>query len=363
MKERLHTLCYTVLCVCSFLIINGCHKDKSCPTCPSHSIDTTSHVVQWQPPDTLGTYGIIRDVWVFDKNNAWAVGEIYFNDSTGMPDMSQPYNAAHWNGTKWEILKVQFYTFCNQTSSNAYPANCVWGFSPDNFYIASGSQIAKMNGTTQTEIACLPVSISKMWGTNNNLFTAGPLGQLGFFNGINWTKITSNTTCDLQDIWGIDATHIWATGFNDNDGHCVVLQCNGSSWITLYDNNNQPDSTKYQFNTLWTKTASSIYLDGGSWLRIMNLSNLNIGSPIKTGLTYLASRIRGVNQNDIFDVTTGGEVAHYNGSSWHSYPEIQSLGGGNAGWSSVFPKNDFVVISGDFFTGLNGIPVVVRGYR
>jgi hypothetical protein len=93
------------------------------------------------------------------------------------------------------------------------------------------------------------------------------------------------------------------------------------------------------------------------------LNPLSIGPNITTGLTYTVSRIRGINQNDIYDVTTGGEVAHYNGSSWHCYPEIQTLGGGNAGWGSVYPKNDFVVIGGSIFTGLNGFPVVVRGYR
>lgn len=57
-----------------------------------HSLDSTSHNIQWFV-DTLGAQGVIRDVWVFDKNNAWAVGEIYLNDSTGKLDIANPYNA------------------------------------------------------------------------------------------------------------------------------------------------------------------------------------------------------------------------------------------------------------------------------
>ncbi len=90
---------------------------------------------------------------------------------------------------------------------------------------------------------------------------------------------------------------------------------------------------------------------------------LNIGSQINKGLTYTASRIRGIIQKDIFDVTPGGEVAHYNGASRHSYPEIQSLNGSNAGWTSIYPTNNYVVIGGLFLTTYNGFPVVIRGYR
>jgi len=65
---------------------------------PPDGSDTTSHRVQWQPVDTLGALGLIRDVWVFDKNNAYAVGEIYLKDSTGQFDRNG-YNLVKWDGT------------------------------------------------------------------------------------------------------------------------------------------------------------------------------------------------------------------------------------------------------------------------
>jgi hypothetical protein len=359
------TIFFYIFLIIVLIVFNSCKKDKSeCLTCPPPPPDTTSHAIQWQLPDTLGTQGIIRDVWVFDRNNAWAVGEIYLNDSTGKPDMVNPYNAAHWDGSKWNVLKVQFYTFCGQAHTNAYQAYAIWAFSPTDIWIASGSQIARMNGTAQTGTDCLSVSVNKIWGLSGNvLYTAGALGQIGFYNGGSWTKMTSNTTVDLQDIWGIDGSHIWATGTNTGDGHCVVLQCNGSNWSTLYDSNNQPAQSQFQFGTVWTNTSSSLYLDGGSGLHLLTLNNLNIGSQINTGLTYVGSCIRGINQNDIYVVSTGGEVSHYNGSSWHLYPELQSIGGNNAWWRSVHPTNDFVIISGELFTSLNSFPVIVRGYR
>jgi hypothetical protein len=364
-----HSLIVLVaVCLC-FLFLNlNCKKDKSeCLTCPPPPPDTTSHVIQWQLPDTLGTQGTIRDVWVFDRNNAWAVGEIYLNDSTGKPDMSNPYNVAHWDGSKWE-LKIITVTFRGNPVTTSIEG--IFAFSPTDIWLASGGDPMHGDGQNWIDYDIRTITgnnsldISKGWENNSSsMFFVGRGSSIAHFNGSSWTKMTSNTTVDFQDIWGIDGNHIWATGTNTGDGHCVVLQYNGSNWTTLYDSNNQPNATKYQFSTLWSSNSSSLFLDGGSGLHILTLSNLNIGSQINTGLTYVGSCIRGVNQNDIYDVTTGGEVSHYNGSSWHLYPEVQSIGGNNAWWRSVHPTNDFVIISGEQFTGLNSFPVVVRGYR
>ena len=304
-------------------------------------------------------------MWIFSKTNAWAVGEIYLNDSTGQINMSDEYNASRWNGITWSLMKIPTASYGGTIDNSsiytifAFGENDIWTFSIGGSYL-------HWNGTTWTTqfVAEHSGGGNKLWGTSSsNLFLVGTDGSTSRYNGSVWIKMTSNTTVDLQDIYGIDATHIWATGTTISDGHCVVLQCNGTSWTTLYDSNTQPDQSKYQFGTVWTNTSSSIYLDGGSGTHILALNNLDFGLQIKTGLTYVGSCIRAVNQNDIFDVSIGGEVAHYNGSSWHFYTEFQSLNGGNAWWTSVFLTGDMVVIGGWFTTALNGFPVVNRGYR
>jgi len=86
-------------------------------------------MIQWQAPDTLGAMGLIRDVWVFDRNNAWAVGEIYLNDSTGKPDMANPYNVAKWNGTRWQLSTSEDigYLYGQLYCIYAFSANDIWG--------------------------------------------------------------------------------------------------------------------------------------------------------------------------------------------------------------------------------------------
>ncbi len=348
--------------------LNGSNVIDASTALPIHTLDSTSHSINWIV-DTLGTQGLIRDVWVFNRNNAWAVGGIYLNDSTGKPNEEYPYNAAHWDGSKWELMRILFYTICGQQSRNAYEASSIFAFSETDIWIAlNGSQVARWNGNTQTSTMCLPVSfsINKLWGENpNSVYAVGYDGAYGIilhYNGSSWTKMTSNTSVDLQDIWGNDGSHIWATGTNVADGHCVVLQYNGTSWSTIYDNTTRPLNQIQYFKTVWTNNQNYIYLDGGSGLYKLTMNN-SLGSQISTGLTYVVSSIRGIKQNDIFDVTTGGEVAHYNGSSWYSYLNIQALNKSGAWFTSVYPTSNFVLIGGWYLTTYNGAPIVIRGYK
>jgi hypothetical protein len=206
-------------------------------------------------------------------------------------------------------------------------------------------------------------SINKLWGTSsNNVYGVGYKGFIAHYNGSNWSKMTSNTTCELDDIYGTDANHIWATGFNSVDGHCVVLQCNGSAWTTLYDNTGAlPNQVQY-FNTLWTDNTDYLYLDGGSYTQKLNLGNGTFQRTDSLSANEMFC-IRGSTRNDIFRVGYGGETVHYNGVSWYKYPELTLLNNGYAWFYTVHPTKDFVVIGGLYLTELNSFPVVVRGYR
>ncbi len=361
-KHMNKTIFLSALLIIVLIAFNSCKKEKSeCLTCPPSSSDTTSHVIQWQAPDTLGTQGIIRDVWVFDRNNAWAVGEIYLNDSTGKPDMENPYNVAKWNGTQWQLsTSIEIgYLYGQLYCIYAFSLNDIWG---------GGTIPVHWDGAKWTFYGSTRgypggFYINKIYGTSSsNLFIVGTGGNIVHFNGTSWTKMTSNTTVDLQDIWGIDGSHIWATGFNSIDGHSVVLQFNGIAWSTIYDNANKPANQIQYFNTGWTDNVNYLFLDGGSYTNILNLHD---GSFKRTD--SLSSNevfcIRGINRNDIFRVGYGGETAHYNGVSWYLYPELKALNDGTAWFQTIYPSENMVVIGGWFPTALNGFPVVVRGYR
>jgi hypothetical protein len=340
--------------------------DGSSAQVQARTLDSTSHSINWYV-DTLGAQGVIRDVWVSSQNNAWAVGQIYLNDSTGNPDLSNPYNAAQWDGSMWHLIKIPVRDFGG--SVGIYELYSITGFNDNDIWFVGDGDLIQWNGTQFAAKAIFATSlpfdgqVRKIWGTDkSNLFCVGRTGSIYHINGNAWTKMTSNITVDLQDIWGIDATHIWATGTNVSDGHCIVLQCDGTSWTTIYDNANKPPNQILYFSTIWTNTSRSIYLDGGGLYKL-TLNNYNFGSQIETGLMYAASSIRGNSQNDIFDVTTGGEVAHYNGSSWYYYLDVQAFNRSGAWFTRVYPTSNFVLIGGWYLTAYNGAPVVIRGYR
>ena len=74
--------------------------------CTVTTLDTTSSNFTWQT-FTLGgaASSALFDVAIINDTLAYAVGEIYINDSTGQVD-PQPYNLAIWNGNSWRIQKV-----------------------------------------------------------------------------------------------------------------------------------------------------------------------------------------------------------------------------------------------------------------
>ena len=83
--------------------ING--KEEKSDTLQVKSLAITSNNFTWQT-FTFGNpaYGssLLRDVAIIDENNIFAVGEIY-NDTTGVP-----YNAVHWDGSSWELKKINY---------------------------------------------------------------------------------------------------------------------------------------------------------------------------------------------------------------------------------------------------------------
>jgi hypothetical protein len=102
-----------------------CKKEPPTVPSPPSGIDTTSHIFTWEL-DSLGdaTVGgsILHDVAIVSDTLALAVGEIYTRDSTGKPD-PVAYNLAKWDGKKWILMRILFYTVCGQQSTTPYLSN------------------------------------------------------------------------------------------------------------------------------------------------------------------------------------------------------------------------------------------------
>ncbi len=330
------------------------------------TLDTTSHTVSWQI-DTLGAQGLIRDVWVFDQNNVWAVGEIQVE--TGQP----AYGAAVWNGSSWTLRRLEALGPTG-TISNLRPRG-IYAFLRTDIWLASGG-VFHWNGQSITPywINSFPgnpnpilsegQTAEKIWGTSSsNIYAVGRGGAIAHYNGTVWRKMESGTTVDLEDIWGIDEKHVWTTGFNVGDGRSVVLEYDGNKWSTLYDNTRVPSAERLGFSSVWTNSPSVLTATGVSGPARLH-PRTKLVRREESGQVYISYCIRGTNSVDIFMTGAGSEVLHFNGSSWYRYEQAQTITRSTARWLTVKISAGFVLVGGWTLTELSSsTPVILRGYR
>jgi hypothetical protein len=90
-------------------IAADCRKSPN-PVGPPPGADTTSNNFTWTQYTFGGQGGssYFKDVAIVNDSDIWAVGSIYTSPDT-------MYNAAHWDGVKWSLLQIPFYTICGQS--------------------------------------------------------------------------------------------------------------------------------------------------------------------------------------------------------------------------------------------------------
>jgi hypothetical protein len=309
-------------------------------------MDTTSHNFTWQTFE-FGQHSssVLYDVAIINENNIWAVGEIYMNDSLGQPD-PYAYNVAHWDGSKWGLLRVMFYAGCsNPTVMVPYPASSVIVFDENDIWITMyGDQVARLNGTIQIETHCMPVSfsINKIWGSSgNNLYVVGTKGTIIRYNGTIWARMTSGTEVDIQDIWGITNSSnevefiLCAVSYVAEPGEHKILRIN---------NVNRIDTIHWvsdrRVHSVWFNSKEKLYACGGG-IFFGLAPNYNWIEQTDVPL-YFTERVRGNGKNDLFVVGHFGLLTHFNGTTWKTYPEAASA----LVYTSVDMKNNLMVTVG-----------------
>ncbi|AFH48704.1 Hypothetical protein IALB_0993 [Ignavibacterium album JCM 16511] len=301
------------------------------------TMDTTSHDFTWQTW-TFGQHSssTLYDVAIIDENNIWAVGEIYMLDSLGRPDPNA-YNAVHWDGTKWELKRIYFYTFCGQQSMGSYPAKSIFAFGSNDIWIGmDGSQIVRFDGQSQSQPICTPVSINKLWGSSSSdLYAVGNNGNIAHWDGVKWRKIESGTYLNIYDIYSDNGEII-----------CIASDKSLSSGKKIlsirYGITSEIDNTGLSSNlsSIWFKSQKKYYIVGAGIYFSNNLNKTNWKRTDYQSTRY-SEKIRGTNFNDIFIVGSYNQVLHFNGFSWYEYTEYEF--GENL---SVDIKNNMVVMVG-----------------
>jgi hypothetical protein len=333
---------YILLGFAGLLMFSGVDC-KHNPVAPSPA-DTTSHAFTWQTYHLGGAAGsILSDVAIINDTLAYAVGQIYINDSTGQVDQ-QRYNIALWNGTDWKLQRVPYY-YQGQPYYN--PIQCVYAFSGNDIWFA-GNGVQHWDGAKYNAID-LPMSlwgqnqINKLWGTSdNNLCIGGNGGGISRYDGHGWTKLTSGTTLRINDIWGSsDGSQILAVASElDVDTGIKLLQINGNT-VTAF-----PDSGLiWGISGVWFVPGVKYYVVGDGIHYKHSLQD-NIWQGYQPGVVsnYYTGAVRGQGLNDVMFVGAYGEIIHWNGSTFYNYKnEVPSLAGG---YGSVAIKGNLVIAVG-----------------
>jgi len=308
------------------------------------TMDTTSQVFTWQTMAFSSPYGSasLYDVAIINENDIWAVGEIY-SDSA---QPSLPYNAVHWDGQHWELMRIPFVY---QGSDFWGPIYTIIAFNENDVWFGIGSVI-HWDGQRFISIKIpddvFPSRANKMWGlSSDNLFIVGNNGSIAHYNGNDWQKLESGTELRVQDIWGaIDpktgANFILcpaAYKYQASDEKLLSINPDQSvSEIPMPDPS--PLANLYP-HTVWFKDSGKLYL-GGEGIYVRNFDQS--WQKLEMFGSYYFNRIRGNDINDVFAVDDFGRIVHFNGLGWRQYasPKVVLL-------RSVDGREDLIVACGD----------------
>ena len=335
---------------------DGKTKSESDPVAV-HTMNITSHDISYWDIDTLGISGGIYDLWIVSDDNIWAVGQIIAEDPDSSFDGSgeEWFNAAHWDGEKWNLIRIL----------NTATLYSIWYFSESDIWVSSGfpkhwdGQQWTMYHFQDMGLG-IEVSTEHIWASSpNNVYFVGWKGSIVHYNGSNFTKMESGTTCKLEDVWGIDGNHIWAVGTESDNSRSVILFYNGKTWNTLHDTNNE---RKCWSNSVWTDNPYLLFLNGGSGRYLFDLMQEKL-SKYKSAGEWFGYDIYGTAYNDIFTSNMGSEILHFNGSTWHLYTEFQNMYGVWGLIKAIKVSENLVVAGGEYYTGIGSLPIVIRGYR
>jgi hypothetical protein len=278
------------------------------------TLDTTSHNFTFQTW-TFGEHGnsVLFDVAIMG-NEIWAVGQIYMNDSLGNPD-NKAYNVVHWDGTKWELKRINMLSSCNPITYP--PLRAIWAFSENNIVVTSGGSIGWFDGINNlTDCSIRPLltgSLNKLWGSNSSdLYVVGNNGNIAHWNGSKWTKIESGTDVNLRDISG-QTNEIFVSGYSTDLSKSILLKLKNNTTETFWENNTISGTPPYG-NLIYSIAGSSNNLIISSNQGVFK-HNFMIIYPSQKIFTVprRVYKVVAKNMNDIYTAGDRSNVWHYNG--------------------------------------------------
>ncbi len=354
----------------AFRLDNSLRKDSS-NTVMTKTLDTTSHEFTWTI-DTIGAVGSFHtdliDVTIVNENEIWIGGKIHVSDTSR-------FNLIRLSNYSVDYHNVTY--IYSPTFSAASRTYAVYNFGSTNILSGSSVSVMHWNGTIWSHYPGLYISdnefigniVGGLWGTSvNNLYGVGIGGSIVRWNGSNWTRMSTSTTVDLQDIAGTpDGDNLWACGSNPYAlSSASLLKFTNGSWKTVWEGDPIPfrkDSISgHLTGVLVPNKNKALVLSRYGVYEVSTATNSTIrrNSFAIKEFPGFPSGIGGNRENDYFIVGALGLMAHYNGNTWKQYNVIPKTG---IRLVSVKQKDNTVVIIGNILDSFNSRGIVIIGRR
>jgi hypothetical protein len=283
------------------------------------TMDTTSHNFTFETFTFGGTVGssTLYDVAIINENNIWAVGEILVAD-TSINGYTM-YNAVHWDGSQWNLKKI---TVTFRGNLITPPLEDVFAFSNIDVWFASSLPI---HGDGENwimydlRITVDPtITVSKAWGSSSNdMYFVGRNGNITRYLNGNWSRITSGTNLNIQDIWGdynekTDEWEILAVSSNVNTStERTIIKINHFTTQII-----SSSPIQWSLRTVWFRPSRQYFVAGsGIYAKHILTENEWLNNPLDI-TTFYTNRIRGNEINDVVGVGAFGDFVHFNGTGW-----------------------------------------------
>ncbi len=272
------------------------------------TMDTTTNEFSWQVWE-FGSKGssALYDVAIIDENNIWAVGEIYTEDTytwDSLGNWIEPYNAVHWDGTKWELKRILYKGgFWSIRTIFAFSSKDIW-FSGYVRYL--NEQFIEL---TIPDIL-IGWGINKLWGSSSeDLYAVGNNGNIAHWDERKWTKIESGTELDILGI---------IPGYNKDEIYCYANDHSpfNNILIRIKDKRLREILTLPVVNERIygiSRAGNFLFLEQGEKYYTKNLKVEDIFRERGKAGTWFTNEIVSNNINDVFIVGHNTEIIHYNG--------------------------------------------------
>lgn len=344
------------------------------------TLDTTSHNFTWQTFE-FGQHSssVLYDVAIIDENNIWAVGEIYMNDSLGIPD-PEPYGIAQWDGMDWKLKKIKFncrlyFPNCGPDTMLITPVYSILARDANDIWIAAGT-IHHFNGNNWIQEAGIlgAGDAHKIWGNDREIWFVGANGFIAQRSSVgSWKKIESGVDTDLKDISGTtNGKEIWTCGWSNSTGRVSLLKINNSNVESLWDSQTNTTLNIYRgtlLNSLYANGNSEFVLVGGQVLRHSAFFKNQVklewvktfnGSKVLELGNY-AYRIKGSNKNNIIAAGDAAMIWHFNGATWYKHLELYNLD--DRLYGLAVAENTIIAVGKRYTPGTLGGGLLIIGRR